>query len=127
MSRSHPKLDFLYEREKELRREYEAAKARLEEVEGLIRRSKGEAAVSEPEPSKPRRGGLKETVLDLYEEAGEAGLTTNGCVMAARAKGIKVQPPSVSSTLSRLKADGVLMYDGERYRLKKFAGPRSAA
>lgn len=127
MSRSHPKLEFLYERREELRREYEAAKARLEEVEGLIRRSKGEPATPEREPSKPRRGGLKETVIDLYQEAGEAGLTTNGCVLAAREKGIKLQPPSVSSTLSRLKADGVLMYDGERYRLKKFAGPRSTA
>jgi hypothetical protein len=70
---------------------------------------------------------LKEIILDLYGEAGEAGLTTTECVQAAAKRGVTLQPPSVSSTLSRFKGDGVLMYDGERYRLKKFAGPRSAA
>jgi len=124
MSRSQANLKFLYERRDQLRVELEAARARLEEVNAMIRQMGGELPSVAPEMSlattKPRRGGLKETVIDLLEEAGEAGLTTNGCVLGAREKGIKLQPPSVSSPLSRLKADGVLMYDGERYRLKRF-------
>ena len=128
MTKSQSNMKFLYDRRDELRREFEAAKARLEEVEGLIRRMSGEPVAEQPQQRKPRRGGLKEIILEVYEDAGEAGLTTAECIAAAQEKrGIALAPASVSSTLSRFKADDVLMYDGERYRLKKFAGPRSAA
>lgn len=122
----------LYERRDQLRTELAACKARLDEVEGLIRLMGGEA-VSEPSPPAPaqrapRRGDLKDIVLSLCEEAGETGLSSTETVAVAREKrGAELQPASVSSLLSRLKADGVLMFDGTRYRLKRFAGPRSAA
>lgn len=122
MSRGQANLKFLTDRRERLRIELEAAKARLEEVESLIRQMSGEAIVLPLAEVRPRRGGLKEVVLELYEEAGELGLTTTECVEAAAKRGVTLQPPSVSSTLSRFKGEGVLMYDGERYRLKKFAG-----
>ena len=130
MSGSKANLKILYERRERLRGELEAARARLDELETLIRLLSGDGpAPSEPAaPRKPRRGDIKETVLSLYEEAGEAGLSSAECVANAKAKhGLDFQAGSVSSLLSRLKSDGVLMYDGERYRLKRFAGPRSAA
>ena len=55
-------------------------------------------------------------------------MTPPECVAAAKAKrGIELDRGSVSSLLSRLKKDGVLFYDGSRYRLKEYAGPRQAA
>jgi len=74
-----------------------------------------------------RRGNLKETVLDLMEEAAERGLTTDECVQKAKEKDISLVPSSVSSLLSRLKSDGLLFFDGSRYRLKQYAGPKQAA
>ena len=130
MSRDKANMKLLYERRERLRLEFEGVRARLEEVESLIRQMGGEPApqsAQETSAAKPRRGGLKEIILSLYEEAGEAGLSTAECIAAAEKRGVMLQPASVSSTLSRFKGDAVLMYDGERYRLKKFAGPRSAA
>lgn len=126
----------LLERRDRLRLEFEAAKARLEEVDSLIRLLGGEAPPESPasqkaaadQPRAPRRGDLKDVVLSLFEEAGEAGLTSGECVAVAQEKrGMTLQPTSVSSLLSRLKADDVLFYDGSRYRLKRYAGPRNAA
>lgn len=127
MSKSQANMKLLLDRRDRLRADVEAAKARLDEVEGLIRLLSGE-----PKPPdavrKAKRGDLKEIILSLYEEAAEGGLSAQECVAAAGTKrGVTLQPASVSSALSRFKADGVLMYDGERYRLKRYAGPRSAS
>lgn len=126
MSRNQATLKVLYERKERLKADMEALRARLDEVESLIRTMSGEAPSEVP--TKPRRGDLKEIILSLYEEAAEGGLSTVECINAAQAKrGVNLLAASVSSALSRLKAMSVLMYDGDRYRLKKYAGPRSAA
>lgn len=122
-------MKLLHDRRNQLQSELAAAQARLQEVESLIRAMSGEAM---PEPStatagRVRRGDLNNIVLSLYEQAAEAGLSTSECVGMASKAGTPLKATSVSSLLSRLKADGILMYDGERYRLKRFAGPRSAA
>lgn len=119
-------LKLLYERRDQLRTEFRAITVRLDEVEQMIKALGGEVSPT-PEPTvagRARRGDLKSLVLSLYEEAGEAGLSSHGCVAVAKEKGVDLQPASVSSLLSRLKSDNVLFYDGERYRLKKYAGPR---
>ncbi len=77
--------------------------------------------------SRVRRGGLKETVLSIAEEVGDKGMSTESCVAIAKDRGANLVPSSVSSLLSRLKADGVLFFDGQVYRLKQYAGPRHAA
>jgi hypothetical protein len=75
-----------------------------------------------------RRGNLKETVLELAEQAGDRGLIAEECVaMAKETKGIELVLGSVSSLLSRLKNDKVLFFDGQRYRLQKFSGPKQVA
>ena len=126
MSTKSSNLKILNDRREKLRSEYEAAKARLDEVEGLIKLLGGEttSTVAAPSEARTRRGDLKSLVLELYEEAGENGLSATGCVRVAAGRNIEIQPSSVSSLLSRLKSDGILFYDGDRYRLKKYAGPR---
>jgi hypothetical protein len=124
MSSKRDYIKLLKERRDKLRGEHEAIRVRLDEVEGLLRDAEG----GSPEPvveHRSRRGDVKGIVLSLFDEAGEAGLSSHGCVTWAREKrGVELQQASVSSLLSRLKADDVLFYDGERYRLKKYAGPR---
>jgi len=122
-------MKLLHERRDRLKSEIDELRARLDEIENLIRIMSGEPSHETVVVQKvrSRRGDLKEIVLSLYEEAGEIGLSTAECISAARdRRGVALQPASVSSLLSRLKADGVLMYDGDRYRLKQFAGPRIA-
>jgi len=77
--------------------------------------------------TRQRRGGLKTTVLDIVTNQAEKGTTVNECVTIAAESGTSLDRASVSSLLSRLKKDDVLFYDGERYRLKQYAGPRHAA
>lgn len=80
------------------------------------------------ERKRARRGDLKETVLEMAEKVSEHGMTPEECVALAKAeKGRDLVPASVSSTLSRLKNDGVMFFDGQKYRLKQYAGPRQAA
>jgi len=123
----------------------EAAIARLEgerttinlridgRIEGLLEalRLQGGAPCAEPEesiPKRTRRGDLKGAVLELAERVGDKGLTAEECVtMAQDIRGIKLRLGSVSSQLSRLKNDNIMFFDGQRYRLKQFAGPRQAA
>ena len=125
-------LRLLEDRRNQLRAELGAVKARLDEVESLIRAMGGEdatkpaATLPAASPGRTRRGDLNNIVLSLCEQAAEAGLSSAECVDRASKTGTALKPASVSSLLSRLKADGVLMFDGERYRLKRFAGPRSA-
>ena len=122
-------LKLLQDRRNQLLTELAAIQVRLSEVDGLIRTMSGEAT-PEPTPAasnRIRRGDLNNIVLSLYEQAADTGLSTAECVAAAGKAGTPLKATSVSSLLSRLKSDGVLMYDGERYRLKRFAGPRSAS
>lgn len=130
MTTKKDNLKILYDRRERLRLEIEAHRARLDEVESMIKLLSGEVTAEVDPPHverKTRRGDLKGLVLELYEKAGEAGLSSQDCITVARARGIELQPASVSSLLSRLKADDVLFYDGSRYRLKRFAGPRNPA
>ena len=129
MSTKKDTLKPLRDRRDKLRFELQMLQTRLDEVEVLLRTMAGDSA--EPVPvvhKRVRRGDTKDIVLAMMEEAGEAGLSSQACVTRAKERhGVELQPASVSSLLSRLKADGVLFFDGERYRLKRYAGPRNPA
>lgn len=129
MSSMKDHIKLLRERRDKLRGELEAAKARYDEVDSLLRALEGQPP-EEPAQNerRSRRGNLKELVLGMLDEAGASGLSSHACVQWAKERhGVALHPNSVSSLLSRLKADDVAFYDGERYRLKKFAGPRASS
>jgi hypothetical protein len=118
----------LLERRDKLRMDVEAAKARLEEVELMIRLIRGEVPLAPREESKGKRASVKQTVIDMVSEAGEAGLSVAECLDAAQTKrGAVLDRGTVSSLLSRFKRDGIVIFDGTRYRMKQHAGPRDAA
>jgi hypothetical protein len=74
------------------------------------------------EPQKrAKKGSVKNAVIDLLESAGERGLSASQAITRGKERGMELDRGSVSSLLSRLKSDGVVSYDGERYRLKKYA------
>ena len=68
------------------------------------------------------RGGLKQTLTELLRETGTTGLNATTAVEIAERRGIHLDRQSVSSTLSRMKAEGLVDYSGERYRLIQFVG-----
>lgn len=119
----------LLERRDQLRAEYEAAKARLDEVERLVRMFSGVEPTNPPAPyERPRRGIIQNTVLGIVTEAGTRGVTVNELIEAAANKrGMTLDRGTVSSLLSRFKRDNVMMYDGSRYIMKQHSGPREAA
>ncbi len=104
---------------------------RIEGLKQALRLHTGAASTSNPfstaEKKRIRRGNLKETVLSLAQEVAENGMSSEECITLAKERGIDLVPGSVSSLLSRLKNDGVVFFDGQRYRLKEYAGPRQAA
>lgn len=72
------------------------------------------------EPS-PKRANVKGTILDLLREAGTTGLNAATAVETGRRRGVELDRGTVSSLLSRFKRDGLVVYDGDRYKLKEFA------
>lgn len=74
-------------------------------------------------PPTPRRN-VKRTVLDVVQEAGKVGVTASEVISRAAVKGRALNAGSVASLLSRLKNDGVLTFDGERYHLAGAQGPQ---
>jgi len=95
--------------------------AKLQAQEALIldmlREARGEPKVKPRAP----RSNVKQAILDLLEEVGAEGLNAAIAVGLAERNGVNLERGSVSSILSRLKSDGAVTYDNERYRLTKYA------
>lgn len=70
-----------------------------------------------------RSPSIKPLVIDIMAKAGTSGATTKDVDDAVRAAEPSVAGATVGSVLSRLKADGALVYVGERYYEKRFAPP----
>jgi hypothetical protein len=70
-----------------------------------------------------RRSGAKTLILDLLRECGTSGLNAAIACEIAERRGTPLDRASVSSLLSRLKADGIIVYDGDRYRLPDMPKP----
>jgi arginine repressor len=64
------------------------------------------------------RGAVKRVLLELLEETGATGLNARLAVAMAAARGIEVDRTTLSSLLSRLKAEQIVAHDGYRYRLR---------
>ena len=85
----------------------------------MIREARGEPKVKPRAP----RANVKQAVLDLLTQVAEDGLNAAIAVELADAKGLRLDRGSVSSILSRLKNEQVVVYEGERYRLPQFSAP----
>lgn len=70
------------------------------------------------ETGRARRGAVKEALFTLLRAAGDTGLNAASAVEMGKQRGIDLDRATVSSTLSRMKRDGAVDHDGERYRLK---------
>jgi hypothetical protein len=71
--------------------------------------------------NRPDKKSIKVILLDLLQEVGTTGLNAAAAVEIAERRGWRLDRGTVSSLLSRLKRDGAITYDGERYKLAKFA------
>ena len=72
-------------------------------------------------PARKRSPAIKPLVLDFMAKAGEAGATSKEVDEAVRANVPTVAQDTVGSVLSRLKSDGALVYEGDRYYEKRHA------
>lgn len=109
----------------DVRAEIERLKLKEEVLLGLVSKMGGETA---PAPTAPRKRSpnIKPLVLELMNRAGFAGATSAEVDFAVRQRVPSVAKDTPGSILSRLKADGALTFDGERYYEKQFA-PKSPA
>ena len=64
------------------------------------------------------RGAVKRVLLQLLQETGVAGLNARRAVAMAAERGIEIDRTTLSSLLSRLKADDIVTHDGYRYWLR---------
>ncbi|PTE07441.1 hypothetical protein [Mesorhizobium helmanticense] len=91
--------------------------AEINLLRSLLARANGD-----PDPTVARkrapRSNVKNLILALLQETGTAGLNAAIAVEMAEKRGQKLERGSASSLLSRLKSDGTITYDNDRYRLK---------
>ena len=109
----------LHETRAQMEAEIEALKNKMAGIQIAIDVLEGNAAPDdEDEPGRARRGAVKEALYELLKDAGKTGLNAHAAVEMAKSRGIELDRNTVSSTLSRMKKDGAIDHDGERYRLK---------
>lgn len=99
----------------QLLKEIEALRNKVAGLELAISLLEGDGTVS----GKSGRS-VKTVLIDLLKEVGTSGLNAAGAVELANRRGITLNTASVSSTLSRFKKDGIVVLDGDRYRLPQF-------
>jgi len=112
-----PKMKDMRERLDSIRREIE----KLQAQESLLLDMMGEEPIKTATKRAPK-GSVKVRVLELLESQGRSGLNAAKAVELSEANGDALDRGSVSSLLSRLKQDDVVVYDGSNYRLKKYTG-----
>jgi hypothetical protein len=89
---------------------------------GLIRAKELLGGVSaEPAAPRKRASSVKPLVLDYLKAVGVKGATTAEVDATVRMMVPEVAKDTVGSLLSRLKSQGALVYEGDRYYEAKFA------
>lgn len=74
-------------------------------------------------PARQRSPAIKPLVLEFMARVGTNGATSKEVDEAIRLKVPSVAQDTVGSVLSRLKSDGALVYEGDRYYEKRYAPP----
>ena len=101
--------------------EIEALKNKVAGLELALSLLGNDAKADEVPRAERARGGIKQILMDLLREAGTTGLNATTAVEIAERRGIHLDRQSVSSTLSRMKGEQLVHYNGDRYRLVQFA------
>ena len=91
-------------------------KAQLEILQKVQREMDGK-----PVAKRRRSPPVQPVVLNIMEHVAALGATSTEVDEAVRLTIPSVAKDTVGSILSRLKSDGALVYDGERYFIKRFA------
>ena len=102
-----------------VRAQIERLRVKEETLLELLRELTGEP-IAEQKPLRSRAPNVKPLVLDFMREVGERGATKVEVDQAVRTLNPAVAKDTVGSVLSRLKADGALGYEGDRYYEKRF-------
>ena len=89
----------------------EALRNQLIGIDQAIKTLGGEAVGA----GSSRRTNVKKTVMQIIHDVGRGGVTAVEVVARAQAVGRSLDRASVSSLLSRLKREGTLVFNGERY------------
>lgn len=112
----------LVEQRDKLLKEMEALRHKIEGLEmaiSLVGGQTDEASILRS--GGKRRSNVKGLIISLLTEAGISGLNASSAVERADRKGVILDRASASSILSRMKADDIVIYDGQNYRLKEFS------
>jgi hypothetical protein len=104
----------------------EALKHKLSGLDLAISLFERDNASDETAKGTSGRGKAKELLLDLLKEVGTTGLNATAAVQMADNRGVRLARGTAAATLSRMKADGIVSYEDNRYRLKEFTRPRLA-
>lgn len=119
MANAKDQMKMLEEELGRIRSEIEKLQAQEALLVRMLGRMSGDPSLGKT--GRKRSPSVKPVVLDVMREKGEEGATTAEVDELVRIKVPSVAKDTVGSILSRLKADGALAYDGERYYEKKHA------
>lgn len=114
----------LIEQRDKLLAEIDALKNKVAGLEMAMSLLGGDDHQTELVPVSRPRQGIKGSILDFLTEAGTSGLNAARAVEIAERRGLHMDRQSVSSLLSRLKRDGVVVYEDEQYKLAQFSRTR---
>lgn len=109
------------EQQMKMQEKLQAIRRQIDELriqERLLVELLGETVPKQELKTRQRSPGIKPLVLDYMTTAAEKGATSKEVDDAIRSKVPMVGSETVGSVLSRLKGDGALTYDGERYFVK---------
>jgi hypothetical protein len=104
-----------------IRAEIARLRAQEDVLEGVLRKYSGNDAPPAEPAARKRSANVKPLVLEIMHQAGFVGRTSAEVDEEVRKTVPTVAKDTVGSLLSRLKADGALSFDGERYYEKQFA------
>lgn len=108
--------DTLIRERDSLLRQREALDNQIMGLERAIALVGGDETIATTKPG-GRRTNTKGVVLKLLEEVGTSGLNAAIAVELASRRGVSLDRNSVSSLLSRLKSDTIVILDADRYKL----------
>lgn len=76
--------------------------------------------------AKQERTNVRTTLLRILESEGEKGINAAIAVEISARQNVRLEKATVASVLSRLKAEGLAVYDGSLYRPSYSASNQSA-